>query len=107
MISIEKSDNEKRRERRQMTNFRRFHHGSRLPRGKRDGKADTTRDGIGREDSFFKTSKRVGVFFAFDRGCCDCYQLSVLLKPRLDFHASHREVAGPNGVGDDRMRFVS
>lgn len=23
----------------------------------------------------------------------------MLLKPRLDFHASHREVADPNGVG--------
>lgn len=45
-------------------------------------------------------------FFTFDRGR-GCYQLSVLLKPRLDFHASHREVAGPNGVGDDRIELVS
>lgn len=59
-----------------------------------------------RRTSFLRL-RRVGVFFAFDRSCCDCYQLSMLLKLRLDFHASHREVTGPNSVGDDRMGLVS
>lgn len=86
-----------------MINFRRFRCDNRLPQEQEGWESRyDERDEIDK-DSFFKTLESWRVFF--DQGCC--YQLSVLLKSRLDFHASHREVAGPNGVGDDGMRLVS
>lgn len=87
-----------------------FRRSTRLSGGRKGKKADTRVTAGGERDRGglpFLRRRKVDGFSRLRSGKRDCYQLSVLLRPRLDFHASHREVAGPNGAGDDRMRLVS